>query len=100
MSLTGSGAAPQQGRHMLLRLAVTAFLSLFSLIPAALAEKRVALVVGNSAYENSAQLPNPVNDARAMADLFKAAGFEVVNARTNVGNLDFKRALRDFAFAA
>ena len=85
---------------MILRLGVTLFLCLFSLSSTASAEKRVALVVGNSAYENSAQLPNPVNDAQAIAGLFQAAGFDVVNARTNLGNLEFKRALRDFAFAA
>src|SRR5437868_15275928 len=27
-------------------------------------EKRIALVIGNSAYENVTQLPNPANDAR------------------------------------
>ena len=32
----------------------------------ALAEKRVALVIGNSAYENVARLGNPANDATAM----------------------------------
>jgi uncharacterized caspase-like protein len=63
-------------------------------------EKRVALVIGNSAYQNVSQLPNPVNDARAIADMFTAAGFETVSAKTNVGNLEFKRALRDFTSAA
>ena len=29
----------------------------------AFAEKRVALIIGNSAYQNAPQLPNPVNDA-------------------------------------
>jgi uncharacterized caspase-like protein len=85
---------------MLHRLGLTLFLCLFALASTASAEKRIALVVGNSAYENSAQLPNPVNDAQAVAGMFKAAGFDVVNARTNLGNLEFKRALRDFAFAA
>ena len=95
-----SGVARKRGRCMLLRLGVSVFLCLFALASTASAEKRVALVVGNSAYENSAQLPNPVNDAQAVAGLFKAVGFEVVNARTNLGNLEFKRALRDFSFAA
>jgi uncharacterized caspase-like protein len=37
---------------------------------------KVCLVVGNGAYPH-AQLRNPVNDARAMSDLFTAAGFSV-----------------------
>ena len=62
----------------------------------AFAEKRVALAIGNGAYQNVDQLPNPPQDAKAIADLLKKAGFEVVQARTDVGNLDFKRALQDF----
>ena len=36
------------------------------------AEKRVALVLGNSNYKNAAVLPNPVNDAAAVAATLKA----------------------------
>jgi uncharacterized caspase-like protein len=60
------------------------------------ADKRVALVVGNSIYQNVARLPNPSNDASAMAQMFRGAGFDVVDLRLDVSNLDFKRALRDF----
>jgi Caspase domain/Putative peptidoglycan binding domain len=63
---------------------------------AALAEKRVALIVGNSAYQNVARLPNPEKDATAMAKLFRDAGFDAIVAENNVGNLDFKRAVRNF----
>ena len=38
---------------------------------------KFALVVGNAAYKNAAVLKNPANDARAMADALKGAGFEV-----------------------
>ena len=61
----------------------------------ALAEKRVALVIGNSAYQNVAKLPNPANDARAVAALLKNAGFDVVS-RDDLGNTDMRRAMRDF----
>jgi hypothetical protein len=64
------------------------------------AEKRVALVVGNSTYQSVTRLPNPANDANAIAALLKDAGFDVVDARHDLGNLDFKRAIRDFAGAA
>ena len=45
---------------------------------AALADKRVAFVVGNSAYKNVAQLPNPAIDAKAMARVLRNVGFDVV----------------------
>ncbi len=40
-------------------------------------EKRLALVIGNSAYTNAMELANPVNDARAMKDALTKLGFEV-----------------------
>jgi len=45
---------------------------------AALADKRVAFVVGNGAYKNVTQLPNPPIDAKAMAGVLRNVGFEVV----------------------
>ena len=47
----------------------------------ALADKRVALVIGNSAYQNVPGLPNPINDATAIAELLRNAGFDVVDSR-------------------
>src|SRR5215471_6076773 len=44
----------------------------------AMADKRIAFVVGNGAYKNVAQLPNPPVDARAMAGVLRNVGFEVV----------------------
>jgi len=61
----------------------------------AYAERRVALVIGNSAYQNAPALPNPVRDAKAVAAMFVKAGYDVVGAY-DVGNLDFKRAIRQF----
>jgi uncharacterized caspase-like protein len=62
----------------------------------ALAGKRVALVVGNSGYQNVAHLANPVNDAAALAETFKKANFDVVTLRTDLGALELRRALREF----
>jgi uncharacterized caspase-like protein len=67
---------------------------------AAQADRRVALVIGNSNYRNASQLPNTINDANAVAALFKSVGFEVVNSRTELGVLEFKRAVRDFLITA
>jgi Caspase domain len=59
-------------------------------------DRRVALVVGNSAYRHAPILPNPAGDAKALAVKLKNAGFEVVEAQYEVGYLDFKRAIRKF----
>jgi Caspase domain len=64
------------------------------------AEKRVALVIGNSDYQNASKLANPVNDAKAMAEMFRRSGFEVVEAKTDLGNLEFKRVAREFTAIA
>jgi Caspase domain len=67
---------------------------------AAEADRRVALVIGNSSYRNASQLPNTINDANSVAALFRSVGFEVVNSRTDLGVVDFKRAVRDFLITA
>lgn len=61
------------------------------------ADKRVALVIGNSNYANVSQLPNPSRDADAVGALLKKAGFDVVEARTNLSGSDMRRAIRDFS---
>src|SRR5712671_4853996 len=61
------------------------------------AEKRVALVLGNSTYKNAARLSNPGNDAAAVAATLKGAGFDVVDSRLDLQIADMRRALRDFA---
>ena len=64
------------------------------------APKRVALVIGNGSYQTVSKLANPTKDAAAISEMFKKAGFDWVLMRHDVGNLDFKRALRDFSDAA
>src|SRR5882762_8646843 len=75
---------------------IAVWVSWFSSDPA-LAEKRVALVIGNSAYENVARLGNPANDATAMTATLKEAGFDVVDSRRNLNIADMRRAFRDFS---
>src|SRR5713226_6102616 len=60
-------------------------------------EKRVALVLGNSAYQNAPQLANPVNDGAVVAATLKAAGFDVVDSRHDLPAAETRRALRDFS---
>jgi len=61
------------------------------------AEKRVALVVGNSHYKNAALLPNPANDAAAFSATLKGAGFDVVESRLDLSAAEMRKVLRDFA---
>jgi len=67
---------------------------------AAAADRRVALVIGNSAYKNASTLSNTINDATSIATLFKSVGFEVVISRNDLGVVDFKRAVREFLITA
>ena len=64
--------------------------------PSALAGKRVALVIGNSNYQNVAALTNPANDAAAVTEMFKKAAFDVIDSRRDLKSLEMRRALRDF----
>ena len=76
------------------------FLPMMLAADAARAEKRVALIVGNSSYQTVPQLANPSRDASAVAKMFRDAGFDTVDVLLNVGNLDFKRAIRKFETTA
>src|SRR5277367_4730510 len=77
---------------------ITIILSLLCLAFAAnpaMAEKRVAFVVGNGAYRNVAQLPNPPVDAKAMAAVLRNIGFDVVEG-TNLTRDAMTEKLLDF----
>src|SRR5580698_10438174 len=81
---------------------VTVFLSLICMLFAAdaardsaKADKRVAFVVGNGAYKNVAQLPNPPIDAKAMAATLRNVGFDVVEG-TNLTRDKMTEKLLDF----
>jgi TPR repeat protein len=75
------------------RCALLVVLMLLGLASPALADKKVALVIGNSAYQNVAPLENPANDAILMADTLKGLGFRLTGNGAQL-NLD-KRALDD-----
>lgn len=63
-------------------------------VPAMEAEPRLALVVGNAAYQN-APLRNPLNDAADIAGALRAIGFKVTLV-TNANQQTMKQALREF----
>lgn len=60
----------------------------------AAAEKRIALVVGNSAYRNVTPLDNPSKDAALMAETLSGLGFTLVGGRAQV---DLDKAAMDNA---
>ena len=65
---------------------------------AAQAEKRVALVIGNSAYQHTPKLANPRNDATDMVAALKKLGFQVIEG-FDLDKAAFDRKVRDFATA-
>ncbi len=80
------------------RLIFAAFLLCAGLSSAAHAEKRVALVIGNSAYQSVPRLPNPDADAKLMSDTLLSLGFFVVggSAQTDLDKTGFDAALQEF----
>jgi uncharacterized caspase-like protein len=84
--------------RLLIKLAALASTCWLS-ISQALAENRVALVIGNSNYSSVAALPNPANDAKAMTNFLTSAGFEVVQA-PDLTQSDMRRAIGNFARTA
>lgn len=75
-------------------LLVLLFLCL-SPLEASATEKRVALVIGNSAYEHANALANPGNDARAIAKALRELNFEVIEG-VDLPHLQMMRAIRTF----
>src|SRR6185369_17993225 len=65
---------------------------------AAQAEKRVALVVGNSAYKHAGTLSNPKNDADDMAAALKALDIEVIKG-LDLDKAGLEREVRKFSAA-
>jgi uncharacterized caspase-like protein len=59
-------------------------------------ERRVALVIGNSDYKNVPALPNPKNDARALAATLKRLGFDSVVEQYDLTRPAMTKALQAF----
>lgn len=50
----------------------------------AFAEKRIALVIGNSTYKNVTPLDNPAKDASLMAETLTGLGFDLIGGRAQI----------------
>lgn len=59
------------------------------------AQRRVALVIGNSKYESVGKLPNAANDAADMAASLRKLGFDVVDG-VDQSKQQMKRMIREF----
>ena len=80
----------------LLLVFCVAVLSFFNLAAPCLADKRVALVIGNGAYKNTPPLANPPNDAADVAEALKAIGFDVT-LKIDVEKRQMDQAVAQFA---
>ena len=63
-------------------------------------DRRIALVIGNSAYDNVPALDNPERDARLIGDVLNRTGFQSVTLLTNLKKDALVGALRSFAAQA
>jgi uncharacterized caspase-like protein len=83
--------------HSSLRLVAFLFAMVLTCAEAT-AAKRVALVIGNAAYQHTGKLGNPINDARDVGGALKAVGFEVIDG-FDLDKAGMDRRIRDFAVA-
>src|SRR5689334_5089587 len=47
-------------------------------------ERRIALVIGNSAYQHLPRLANPVNDAQLVAATLESVGFKLIGGKAQI----------------
>lgn len=72
--------------------------ALFASLVPSLAEKRVALVIGNSTYQNVPALKNPKNDATDTSRALKRLGFEVIEG-IDLDHQSMQKRIRQFSRA-
>lgn len=93
--MTRSDRWPAACRARIVSCTVLALTALLSLQSHALAARK-AFVVGNSTYQHAAHLPNPANDARALAQSLQSLGYQVTLA-VDVSRTDFLGRFQAYA---
>jgi formylglycine-generating enzyme required for sulfatase activity/uncharacterized caspase-like protein len=93
---TVSSSSFVEGNVGFTRIIAVAWLMLLCAVAPGLAEKRVALVVGNAAYRHADTLANPVNDARGVRDALKQLGFDVTYGE-DLDQTGLRQAIGQFA---
>ena len=88
------GNMPQRHQVTTGLLAVI-FVITIMFLPVPAAAKRVALVIGNSAYEHVEPLRNPGRDAEAVASMFDSLGFDVIRGM-DLDQQAFAQTLQEF----
>ncbi len=86
---------PEPGWTRVMSAVLAVWVLLFS-GQAALAERRVALVIGNSDYATLQRLKNPVSDAALIQSTLKKLDFDVIFV-TNSTQESLRRSIRDFS---
>src|SRR3954471_18528879 len=96
--MTNQQPALSGGCPMLRRSLLTVIIPATILLGAspALAESRLALVIGQSTYRSVPALPNPVNDARAVTQMLTDSGFEVSSA-SDLSQSQLRETVSEFA---
>ncbi len=84
------------GRKLFSAAVLAALAAIIGFATPAHAQNRVALIIGNGAYQNVPELPNPPHDAAAVAAAFKRLGFSV-QLVTDARYEDMRRALLKFS---
>ncbi len=87
-------------RRWMLRAAPLLLLAFCTVAASPAEARRVALVIGNSAYANVSALENPKNDAAALAEALRSIGFDEVREEIDLDHTALRRALRDFTALA
>jgi hypothetical protein len=76
-----SQVAPRFLNKLSKTVGVAIALATFAVSAQAPLDVRVALIIGNSAYIGAPSLANPANDARAMGEVLRSLGFQVIELR-------------------
>jgi uncharacterized caspase-like protein len=76
-----SQVAPRFLNKLSKTVGVSIALATFAVSAQAPLDVRVALIIGNSAYIGAPSLANPANDARAMGEVLRSLGFQVIELR-------------------
>jgi tetratricopeptide (TPR) repeat protein len=86
----------QAFRQITFGLSAVAIALLLAVGPVAAAGTRLALVLGNSKYQNAPQLANPANDAQDLAKALRQIGFDVIEQH-DASRDAMVKAVHDFA---
>jgi len=81
--------------HRLAGTAICIVLFIFSVAVSATAQSRVALVIGNSAYQTASALKTTATDAAIVAETLRAAGYDVTDLR-DLRQANIGQTMRDF----